>query len=524
MLLVIRILLLCFSAALVQADLKPPTDAPVKCRLRSVSSNSTPCSSVVSFTVKAVPTSCSSQTASQITTPVVVSAPCQSSSIHVTTTGYPATTRPFGMTSSSHGSSQSTPCSTSQKLTSTITTLKISTKSLSLPLSTPSSLTKSLSLPGSTRTSLTTQVTQSTSATVCSSCSNSRTSKSTTTSAMSSTVKTTTTSSKELYSSSTPDAPMTRPPLRPPSQVPPSPGPPETAPPPRRRPPGPPSPGPPPPSERPPSERPPSPTPPSERPPSNRPPSEPPSPPTRPPPPPSEPPPPTDGSEPPTASPPPPPRPPSSSTPKPPSPKSPTIKRNRKGGKGGTKGDSPLVFDVNKDGAVSASKNTGISKDPSNPNNQDGGAVGGDKMLAMSDLNGNGVVDIQEVFGDHTLSPFTKKPYYAANGFDALYMLALEMQSIPQCKFQLVKKDHNSVLVSLTSVKRCLNLHNVQLGFISDTNISDLEELGDVDQVDVTDYVNTPDDVRNGVLHGQKGFFYSQDGTKLKVDDVWFRK
>ncbi|KAI3650614.1 hypothetical protein MP228_004095 [Amoeboaphelidium protococcarum] len=502
------ILLLCFSAALVQADMKPPTDAPVKCRLRSVSSISTPCSSVVSFTIKAVPTSCSSQTASQITTPVVVSTPCQSSSVHVTTTGYLTTTRPFGMTSSSHGSSQSTPCSTSQKLTSSITTLQTSTASSSLPPRTSSSFT--------------TQVIQSTSATVCSSCSNSRSSTSTTTSITSSTSTTTTTFSKELYSSPTPDAPMTRPPLRPPPQIPPSPGPPESPPPPSRRPP----------SNEPPSEdRPPSEPPSRNRPPNdNRPPTEPPSrnrppspppPPTRPPSPPSPPP---EASPPTDAPPPPPPRPPSSSTPKPPSPKPSFFKPNRKGGKGGTRGDSPLVFDMNKDGAVSASKNTGISKDPSKPNNQDGGAVGGDKMLAMSDLNGNGVVDIEEVFGDHTLSPFTKKPYHAANGFDALYMLALEMQSIPQCQFELVKKDHNSVLVSLTSVKRCLNLHNVQLGFISDTNISDLEELGDVNQVDVTDYINTPDDVRNGVLHSQKGSFYSHDGTQWKVDDVWFRK
>ncbi|KAI3637812.1 hypothetical protein MIR68_004461 [Amoeboaphelidium protococcarum] len=294
---------------------------------------------------------------------------------------------------------------------------------------------------------------------------------------MSSTVTTTTTSSKQLCSSPTPDVPMTRPPIRPPPQVPPYPGPPENPPP------------------------------------------------TRPPPPPPAPesPPPPDGSEPlPPA-----PRP-LPGTPKPPSPKPPSLRRrskqNGRGRGGGCGSESPLVFDMNRDGVVSASKNTGISTDPSNPNQQDGGAVGGDKMLAMSDLNGNGVVDIQEVFGDHTLSPFTKKPYHAANGFDALYMLALEMQSIPKCKFQLVKKDHNSVLVSLIFMRKCLNLHNVQLGFISDTNISNLEELGDVDQVDVTDYVNTPQDVRDGVLHGQKGSFYSQDGTQWKVDDVWFRK
>ncbi|KAI3637414.1 hypothetical protein MIR68_004063 [Amoeboaphelidium protococcarum] len=300
---------------------------------------------------------------------------------------------------------------------------------------------------------------------------------------MSSTVTTTTTSSKQLCSSPTPDVPMTRPPIRPPPQVPPYPGPPETPPP------------------------------------------------TRPPPPPPAPesPPPPDISEP---LPPPPvslpaPRP-LPGTPKPPSPKPPSLRRrskqNGRGRGGGCGSDSPLVFDMNRDGVVSASKNTGISTDPSNPNQQDGGAVGGDKMLAMSDLNGNGVVDIQEVFGDHTLSPFTKKPYHAANGFDALYMLALEMQSISECKFQLVKKDHNSVLVSLIFMRKCLNLHNVQLGFISDTNISNLEELGDVDQVDVTDYVNTPQDVRDGVLHGQKGSFYAQDGTQWKVDDVWFRK
>ncbi|KAI3637404.1 hypothetical protein MIR68_004053 [Amoeboaphelidium protococcarum] len=480
---------------MVQAEQKLENDAPIKCRLRSVSSISTSCTTIsgTPLTVKVLSTSCSSATVHRTKPPVVVSTPCSSSTLTTATTGHVTTTLSVTRTTIAISAPQSktslvsTPCTTCQNLSSSTirqTSTRFQVQSTSSPLTsrfTSTSSTQKCSSCTSSRSQTRSMTSSTTSSILTTTAIPSRSS------TMSSTVTTTATSSK--YSTPTP--------------------------------------GPPPPSERPPSPTPPGPPPPSERPPSNRPPSEPPSPPTRPPPPPPAPetPPPTDGSEPPTASPPPSPRPPPpSGTPKPPSKKPPIIKRNRKGGKGGTKGDSPLVFDVNKDGVVSASKNIGISKDPSNPNNQDGGAVGGDKMLAMSDLNGNGVVDIQEVFGDHTLSPFTKKPYHAANGFDALYMLALEMQSISECKFQLVKKDHNSVLVSLIFMRKCLNLHTVQLGFISDTNISNLEELGDVDQVDVTDYINTPHDVRSGVLHGQKGSFYSQDGTQWKVDDVWFRK
>ncbi|KAI3637626.1 hypothetical protein MIR68_004275 [Amoeboaphelidium protococcarum] len=266
----------------------------------------------------------------------------------------------------------------------------------------------------------------------------------------------------------------------------------------------------------PPPQNPPTPQPPIS-PPDKQPPPRPPSTPPPPPPPPSD-----DPNNPPSTPRSPGPRPPSSSSPKPPSNSRP--RSTGKNAKGGGGGECPLIFDMNKDGVVSASLKTGISKDPSNPHLRHGGAVGGDKMLAMSDLNGNGLIDIHEVFGDQTLSPFTRKPYKASNGFDALHKLAMEMQTVPGCQGGTEQRDHDSLLVSLSSVKKCLNTRGFDLGFISDTNIAILEPLGDADLVDVTEYAHTPDDYRNGVLHGQKGSFYAKDGTKHQVDDVWFRK
>ncbi|KAI3654075.1 hypothetical protein MP228_000794 [Amoeboaphelidium protococcarum] len=241
----------------------------------------------------------------------------------------------------------------------------------------------------------------------------------------------------------------------------------------------------------------------------------PPRPPSTPPPPPSD-----DPNNPPSTPPSPRPGPKPSPSPKPQKP--PANRRRGSGGRGG--GECPLIFDMNKDGVVSASLKTGISKDPANPHLRHGGAVGGDKMLAMSDLNGNGLIDIHEVFGDQTLSPFTRKPYEASNGFDALHKLAMEMQTVSGCQGGTEQRDHYSLLVSLSAVKKCLNSRGFDLGFISDTNIAKLEPLGDADLVDVTEYSHTPDDYRNGVLHGQKGSFYAKDGTKHQVDDVWFRK
>jgi hypothetical protein len=83
---------------------------------------------------------------------------------------------------------------------------------------------------------------------------------------------------------------------------------------------------------------------------------------------------------------------------------------------------SPLIIDFNQDGKVSAEHGDGIDVDGNGT--ADGCAAGGDKMLAMTDINGNGTIDGSEVFGNETVNPFTGEKLNAANGFEALKMVA----------------------------------------------------------------------------------------------------
>ncbi|KAI3637799.1 hypothetical protein MIR68_004448 [Amoeboaphelidium protococcarum] len=179
---------------------------------------------------------------------------------------------------------------------------------------------------------------------------------------------------------------------------------------------------------------------------------------------------------------------------------------------------SPLIFDMNNDGKVSAKRGVGITLEPEDVNDRDGGAVDGDKMLAMSDINGNGVIDIEEVFGNFTISPFTRKPYKAPNGFVALELLAKELLN-NGCDgaFQ------NVSMVDLQAVRKCLRQKlNLNFGFIARNNVKIIEPLGIAMYVDVKNYLETPGDYQDGILHAQKGQFIKTDGSTGKVHDVWF--
>jgi hypothetical protein len=183
---------------------------------------------------------------------------------------------------------------------------------------------------------------------------------------------------------------------------------------------------------------------------------------------------------------------------------------------------SPLIFDMNHDGQVSAKLGLGITLNPDHPERHQGAAVNGDKMLAMSDLNSNGVIDISEVFGDQTVNPVTGKPLNAQNGFVALFMVAQIMQDLNP-ESQIITNQERSTLVAIPALQAALRQVGHDLGFISDNNVSQLEPIRDVIAVDVTDYIETPDDVRSGMTYAQKGFYLDNQNRAWEVVDVWFR-
>ncbi len=173
---------------------------------------------------------------------------------------------------------------------------------------------------------------------------------------------------------------------------------------------------------------------------------------------------------------------------------------------------SPLTLDTDKDGKVEATAGKGV--DINNDGIADGAATGGDKMLAMSDLNNNGKIDGEEVFGNETRSPFTGKKLNAANGFEALKMIAKEAEEYTGIKcINNNQVDMQKLQMALEDAKK------VKLGLISDDNVTNLESLNDVSKISL-DYQENEDD--SSVAHRQLGNFFDAAGNSLKVDDVWF--
>lgn len=171
---------------------------------------------------------------------------------------------------------------------------------------------------------------------------------------------------------------------------------------------------------------------------------------------------------------------------------------------------TPLIFDVNHDHRVSAT--AGIGVDLNGDGRPDGAATGGDKMLAMSDLNNNKKIDGAEVFGTGTISPFTKRPLNARNGFEALRMIATEASQASGSALTAGGK------IDMQGLANALKKSGVTLGFISDSNVVTVEALRDVKYVSLR---YTESNSSGTPAHRQLGQFESSSGS-FPVDDVWF--
>lgn len=174
---------------------------------------------------------------------------------------------------------------------------------------------------------------------------------------------------------------------------------------------------------------------------------------------------------------------------------------------------SPIIVDFNRDGKVSAIDGKGVDVDGNGV--VDGAATGGDKMLAMSDNSKNGVIDGSEVFGDKTLSPFTGLPLNAANGFEALRIVATEAEKYTG--ISCIKDG----MVNLHLLKAALNTVGVNLGFISENNVTELEDLAHVTSINVSEYEEF--DEQGNVQHRQQGSYVDFNGETYGANDVWFR-
>jgi cation transport ATPase len=174
---------------------------------------------------------------------------------------------------------------------------------------------------------------------------------------------------------------------------------------------------------------------------------------------------------------------------------------------------SPLILDTDQDGSVEATAGMGV--DINGDGTADGAATGGDKMLAMSDITGDGEIGGAEVFGNMTVDPFSGEQLNAENGFEALQMVAVsaEEQTGVECI------DDNGV-VDLQALSQALESEGIGLGMISGDNNTSLESLGDVASIDTANYVTQQD--TGDVQHNQLGSYEDTSGDTHKVDDVWF--
>lgn len=169
----------------------------------------------------------------------------------------------------------------------------------------------------------------------------------------------------------------------------------------------------------------------------------------------------------------------------------------------------PIIVDFNRDGKISALQGSGV--DLNGDGIADGTASKGDKMLAMSDMNNSGKIDGDEVFGDQTVSPFTGQKLNASNGFEALAKVAQEAEQYTGISCISANGD-----VDLANLKRALNTVGVNIGFISEDNVTQLEDLAHVASINIAKYINV-----NGV-NLQTGYYTDNTGKKYNANDVWF--
>ena len=189
---------------------------------------------------------------------------------------------------------------------------------------------------------------------------------------------------------------------------------------------------------------------------------------------------------------------------------------------GRTPRDSPLIFDMDRDGRISAVKGIGVNMNSADPTIRNGAATDGDKMLAMCEFSGNGEIDYREVFGDGTVDPFTHRPLNADNGFIALHRVAESAQSQNLDLKLFSRSGDGSLLVDLPQLKTALQRIGCDLGVISDENTRQLEPLSDIEWVQVTNYQQDDNDEHDGIRFAQKGWYLDSAGRRFGVDDVWF--
>ena len=169
----------------------------------------------------------------------------------------------------------------------------------------------------------------------------------------------------------------------------------------------------------------------------------------------------------------------------------------------------PIILDFNRDGKISAIQGNGV--DLNGDGVADGSASKGDKMLAMSDLNNSGRIDGDEVFGDQTVSPFSHQKLNAANGFEALAKVAQEAEQYTGISCINAEGD-----VDLANLKRALNSVGVNIGFISEDNVTELEDLAHVASINVAKYISVKG------MNLQTGYYTDNTGKKYNANDVWF--
>jgi len=182
---------------------------------------------------------------------------------------------------------------------------------------------------------------------------------------------------------------------------------------------------------------------------------------------------------------------------------------------------SPLILDTNENGTIEAQQGIGVDIDQNGA--ADGAAVKGDKMLAMKDLNGNGKIDGTEVFGNETINPFTGEKIEATNGFEALKQVAVSAEA----KTGITIIEDNKV--NVVKLQEALKSIGSNLGLISDSNVTELEALGNVSKIslayedknDDIDYIEN--NINNSSVSLQNGSYETTEGKTNKVDDVWFK-
>jgi len=177
---------------------------------------------------------------------------------------------------------------------------------------------------------------------------------------------------------------------------------------------------------------------------------------------------------------------------------------------------TPLIIDYNEDGKISAASGMGVDIDGNGT--PDGAAVNGDKMLAMSPMYKDKVITGKEVFGDHTIDPFTGFPVKAKDGFIALKKVAISAQKHTGIKcLEGTYVDVRKLKAAMKKAKKG------NLGLISDDNITYLEPLGKVAKIN-TDYkqvaINKQD--TNDIKHRQIGNWLDVKNVSHIMHDVWF--